>query len=162
MSKNKKPRTKASPKSAKQREREFLHREQTRKAKLTEKLQSLMVRGTRLDAALAHYKENVEGTGFGLCHNIAVGIVLDLKDRNDATGCEWCQSSVDDGVEHSWVEFDGRYCVDMGDDGRLRIRSVGERPFRVRGKITRRDADETAEWKAARSSDGAENPSTGS
>lgn len=150
MSKNKKTRKPPKPKDPKTLEREFLKRESARKTKLKDKLQALMVPGTRLDAALAHYKEKVDGTGFGLCHDIAVGIVLDLKERNDAGGCEWCQALVDDRVDHSWVEFDGRYCVDMGDEGKLRIESVDNRPFQVRGGITRRSPAETEVWEANR------------
>ena len=110
-------------------------------------LKSLMVPGTALDAVLTHYKEQVEGTGAGLCHNLAVAIIEDLYERGEAEGWEWCQASVDDGVDHSWVEHEG-FCVDMGDNGKLRVRPVANRPFIVCSPITRSNPEETMKWKA--------------
>ncbi len=114
-------------------------------------LKSLMHPGTGLDAVLADYADNVAGTGLGVCHDLATAIIEDLHKAGQSEGWEWCQGLVDDGVEHSWVEVDG-FCIDMGDTGKLRVHSVLQRPFQVRGIVVRRSPEDTIEWIDTRSS----------
>ena len=110
-------------------------------------LKSLMSPGTRLDSALCEYhtkhKRGIERVG--LCHNIAIAIILDLSDQNLSAGWRWCCGLVDGGVKHSWVEF-YTVGVDMHDDGKMRIWSQLKPPFLIDGTVERRNNTDTINW----------------
>jgi hypothetical protein len=90
----------------------------------------------------------ISGQGVGLCHDMAVAIIDELVKQSGADGWKWCSGKVDDGVEHSWVEYGG-YRIDMNDRGILRYTLPGDDgAFAVLGEVTRRNAAETMAWVA--------------
>jgi hypothetical protein len=117
---------------------------------VTTTLAALKVPGSRLFTVLAEYDKIKDSQDrFGLCHDIAVAIVLDLHERGSSGGWMWCQGKVDGGLDHSWVEYRG-LGVDMGDTHQLRVWTATANPyFTVRGPPRQRDAAQTLAWAEA-------------
>lgn len=109
-------------------------------------LNRLLNSGSGLDAVLDQYDKIKNAPDrFGLCHDIAVAIIIDLHRRGLADGWEWCRGTVDGGTDHSWVEYGG-WCIDMGDDDELRVWEATHPEINIDGPVVRRSARETLTW----------------
>ena len=131
------------------------------RAYLEEALRRLKETGVGLNAALdAYEKLNEREPNFGLCHDIAVGIVLDLNVKGSAGGWLWCCATVNGGLAHSWVEVRG-HGIDMDSaTGELRIWEAASPPFSIEGRITRRKPAETVAWTEDQAARDARHPGT--
>ena len=121
-------------------------RREENKKKVSQTLEGLLESGSGLDAVLDEYdKIRNAPERFGLCHDIAVAIILDLHHRKLADGWEWCRGTVDGGTDHSWVEYGG-WCIDMGDDDNLRVWEAVHPEINIDGQVVRRTTQETLAW----------------